>query len=177
MWNGKTHPAFSVRVAKLNDLLKKYPAGGQTLAERIQKNTAAPAATATPAATAAPAAAAAPATEGTGNAATKAGAASAMVLTNLAGAPLRLQVAAQALQLVNDYSKPLVGFELGCVATGNKITYRFGWKDATTAPKQFIVNPMGLSPDMGDVCAGDQPAKLAVISAKFADGKSWSSGN
>jgi predicted Zn-dependent protease len=41
MWNGKTHPAFSVRVAKLNDLLKKYPATGQTLAERFKQNTAA----------------------------------------------------------------------------------------------------------------------------------------
>ncbi|MDP9268469.1 MAG: M48 family metalloprotease [Acidobacteriota bacterium] len=41
MWNGKTHPAFSTRVAKLNDLLKKYPATGQTLAERFKKNTAA----------------------------------------------------------------------------------------------------------------------------------------
>jgi predicted Zn-dependent protease len=39
MWNGKTHPAFSTRVAKLNDLLKKYPATGETLAERFKKNT------------------------------------------------------------------------------------------------------------------------------------------
>jgi len=41
MWNGKTHPAFSTRVAKVNDLLKKYPATGETLAERFKKNTAA----------------------------------------------------------------------------------------------------------------------------------------
>lgn len=39
LWNGKTHPAFSERVARLNKLLEKYPATGQTLAERFQKNT------------------------------------------------------------------------------------------------------------------------------------------
>lgn len=39
LWNGKTHPAFSERVAKLNKLLEKYPATGQTLPERFQKNT------------------------------------------------------------------------------------------------------------------------------------------
>src|SRR4051812_42995945 len=40
MWNGKSHPTFATRVAKLNELLKKYPATGQTLAERFKKNTA-----------------------------------------------------------------------------------------------------------------------------------------
>jgi predicted Zn-dependent protease len=39
LWNGKTHPSFSDRVAKLSKLLEKYPATGQTLAERFQKNT------------------------------------------------------------------------------------------------------------------------------------------
>ncbi|HSE47674.1 MAG TPA: M48 family metalloprotease [Terriglobales bacterium] len=39
LWNGKTHPAFSTRVATLNKLLEKYPATGQTLPERFHKNT------------------------------------------------------------------------------------------------------------------------------------------
>jgi len=39
LWNGKTHPAFGDRVARLNKVLEKYPAAGQTLAERFQKNT------------------------------------------------------------------------------------------------------------------------------------------
>src|SRR3954471_19922319 len=40
MWNGKSHPTFATRVAKLNELLKKYPATGQALTERFKKNTA-----------------------------------------------------------------------------------------------------------------------------------------
>ena len=39
LWNGKTHPPFGERVARLNKLLEKYPATGQTLPERFQKNT------------------------------------------------------------------------------------------------------------------------------------------
>lgn len=39
LWNGKTHPTFAERVGKLNKLLAKYPATGQTLPERFQKNT------------------------------------------------------------------------------------------------------------------------------------------
>jgi hypothetical protein len=39
MWNGKSHPAFATRVAKLSELLKKYPETGQTLEARFTKNT------------------------------------------------------------------------------------------------------------------------------------------
>ena len=163
MWNGKTHPPFSVRVGKLTELLKKYPATGQMLADRFQKNT-----------VEAPAAAKVEETAAK-EPSTPAAAAAKMTVVNPSGVPLRLEVSDKSLDLYNDYTKPLVGYELGCVA-GTKVTYRFGWKSATAAPKQSVKNPAGLSPDMGDVCGGGEDAKLGVISAKFADGKSWKSG-
>lgn len=165
LWNGKTHPTFATRVGKLNDLLKKYPPTGQTLAERFQKSTVEP-----------PAAEAKPAETSKKEDAKPAAAPAKMAVVNLSGVPLRLEVSDKALELYNDYTKPLVGYELGCISDENKVTYRFGWKSATAAPKQSVKNPAGLSPDMGDVCGGSEEAKLAIVSAKFADGKNWKAG-
>ena len=47
LWNGHTHPPFKDRVARLNSLLKKYPAGGEQLGDRFQKEVPPPAATPT----------------------------------------------------------------------------------------------------------------------------------
>ena len=164
MWNGKTHPPFSTRVGKLNDLLKKYPATGQTLAERFQKNTVEP----PPAAKLEETSAKEPAKP--------AEAPAKMTTVNLSGIALRLEVNGSSLELHNDYTKALVGYELGCIDDENKVTYRFGWKSATAAPKQSVKNPSGLSPDMGDVCSASEESKLTVVSAKFADGKTWKAG-
>jgi predicted Zn-dependent protease len=168
MWNGKTHPPFNVRVANLNKLLTKYPATGETLAERFQQNTAAPAAVTETAARS---------SEPAKESAKPAAAPAKMAVVTLSGANLRLEVSGGALVLYNEYAKAMVGYELGCISDENKVTYRFGWKATTIAPKQSLKNPAGLSPDMGDVCAGDEDAKLTVVSAKFADGKTWSSGD